>query len=263
MLRPLALAALLLSLASACEKVIDLPLNEADQRIVVEGILKDRANSSQIVISKSAPVYESSAAEKISGAEVTVTDQSGNAYPFTELPEMPGTYRSANFVAQENTAYHLHILVEGAAITALSTTRSSPKIDSMQYTPLPLSLGTSSYLVSYHSVDNESEKNHYRLRIWVNGKESERYYLGDDRFINGQSYEAQFFGTSVGLGDSVFIEMLEMDGAVYDYLLGLSNEAEAVTFLSAAPANPVSNLQGDVLGYFAVFMTDTSSIVVQ
>ena len=256
---------LALLLFSSCEKVIVLPLNEADRLVVVEAVLKDVPNSSFIKLSKTSSVYEQTDFETVSLAEVTVTDNDGTIYIFSESTPGSGYYYHPNFLVEENQTYSLKVLSEGQEITAVSSSRSKLSIDSLTYTFETFGFGGEefeTYLMEYHSQENGNEINQYRLRIWVNEKEVEIYYLGDDQFINGQYYEAQFFGTSPELGDSVRIEMLEMDPVMYKYYIGLSNELDSSPF-SAAPSNPPTNIVGNALGYFGVFMTDAASVVIQ
>lgn len=261
MIRLVKIATLCLVVFTSCEKVIDIPVNDADSKVVVEGVLKNYPGESYVKLSKSGTVYDDAGFERLSNASVIITDDNGSEFEFIEDPEEKGRYILPSFAALEHSAYSLKVTVEGQELTAISTSRSLPTIDSITYT-FESFAGNEFYLPYYHSVDNGQEANQYRLRIWVNGEETEIYYLGDDQFINGQYYAAQFFGTSAQLSDTVFIEMLEMDEHVYDYFYGLSNEADNSSF-APAPGNPVSNIQGDALGYFGVFMTDTASIIIQ
>ena len=88
-----------------------------------------------------------------------------------------------------------------------------------------------------------------------------KVFVGDDEFINGQYYNAQFFGVNTDLGDSIRVELIEMDEHVYDYVLGLASESESNMF-SATPSNPLTNLKGNAIGYFGVYMTDVDSLVI-
>lgn len=250
-----------LKIGVSCEKVIDVSINDAESLIVIEGVLKNFTGKSYIKLSKSGSVYDDSGFEKISNANVVVTDNLGNSYLFTEDPEETGKYIYPSFTAFENSSYSLKVEVGNQTFTAVSSSRTLPTIDSITYT-LESFAGNEFYLPYYHSVDNGQEQNQYRLRIWINGEETEIYYLGDDQFINGQYYAAQFFGTAAEMSDTISIEMLEMDEKVFDYFYGLSNEADNGSF-SPAPGNPISNIEGGALGFFGVFMTDTASVVIQ
>ena len=42
----------------SCEKVIEIPLNDADRKVVVEAVFKDEPGSNYVILSKTGFVYE-------------------------------------------------------------------------------------------------------------------------------------------------------------------------------------------------------------
>ena len=245
----------------ACEKVIELELNEAEQRIVVEAVLKDSPGNNYILLSKTSAVYTDQTFDKISGADVRVKDMNGNEFVFPEDPGIPGRYHNPIFAVLPENDYALTIVAEGETITSTCHSFAKPVIDSLVYYPSPFSVvtGDTVYMVDYYSVDNVNEVNHYRVRIWINGEEIREFlYIGNDDFINGVSYNAPFFGADAEPGDHILVELITLDKANYTYLYTMqSNESN-----STAPANPTSNLEGNAIGYFGAFSTDTMTIVI-
>jgi hypothetical protein len=247
----------------SCQKVIDLPIEVENSQIVFEGVLKNRDSASYFNLSRTSGIYEGEDFNPISNAAITVYSSQGGVYQFVEDPSSLGTYLNHSFVAQPNTTYSMAATVDGEHIVASSFSKSAPVIDSLYTRPNQLDFEAPfSQWVFYHSSDPVDEENYYRLRIWHNGKEPSLYYIGNDYYINGQVYEAQFFGVDAFAGDTVFVEMQEMDPDVYDYIYGLSNTLTTGPF-SPAPSNPPSNLDGNAIGYFGVYMTDTMSLIVQ
>ena len=256
-----ALFILPLLLFTSCEKVIELDLNEADTRIVVEAVLKDGPGNNSVKLSYTSAVYTDQSFDKISGADVRVTDKDGNVYVFPEDPYMTGFYTNPTFQVLPQNDYSLYVNIDGEIITSQCHSFAKPEIDSIIYYPSPFAVNEdTAHMVEYFSVDNVNEENHYRLRIWINSTEiKEFYYIGNDDFINGQSYNAPFFGADAYKGDTVFIELITLDKANYTYLYTLSsNESN-----STAPANPTSNLEGNAIGYFGAFTTDTMSVIIE
>lgn len=245
----------------SCEKVINLELQNAEPRIVVEAVLKDSPGDNKILLSYTSAVYTDQNFDKISNATVKVFDQNDNEFIFTEDPIIKGFYHNPTFAVQPESDYTLVIYVEDETLTSTGHAFAKPGIDSMIYYPSPFSFSTtdSVFMVEYFSVDNVNEANHYRLRIWINGVEQKEFlYIGNDDFINGQSYNAPFFGADARIGDTVNIELISMDKANYTYLYQLSaNESN-----ETAPANPTSNIVGNAIGYFGAFTTDTMSIII-
>lgn len=246
-----------------CQKVIQVPLNEADQTVVVEAVLKDGLGNNYVKISKTGSVYSEGVYENIPDAVVTVRDSEGGVYLFPHVYE--GYYSLPSFQTFPGRVYDLEIVTSDRTITATSKTYSKPTIDSLSYIPLSGVFGVPEsdtvYLVSFHSVDNVLERNFYWVKIFRNNQENGGFYLGNDDFVNGQYYEAQFFGSEAKSGDTVLVEMISCDEANYDYLIGLANNIDNGPF-SAAPANPPSNLVGNAVGFFGAYTTDTLSIVI-
>ncbi|MBK7130387.1 MAG: DUF4249 domain-containing protein [Crocinitomicaceae bacterium] len=245
----------------SCEKVIDLELNEASPEIVVEAVLKDSPGNNYIMLSYTSAVYTDQTFDKISNADVRVTDKDGNEFVFAEDAYIPGYYHHNDFVVLPDNDYSLWIDVNGTIITSQCHSFSKPEIDSIVYSLSPFSAVTdSAYMIEYYSTDNATEVNHYRVRIFINGTEQrEFYYIGNDDFINGQNYNAPFFGADAFKGDTIFIELITLDKANYTYFYTLSsNESN-----STAPANPTSNLEGNAIGYFGTYTTDTMSVVIE
>lgn len=252
-----------LVLLASCEKVIQLPLNEAGKQVVIEASLKDREGQSVIKITETGTVYDNEDFTKVGDALVEVKDSEGEVFVFEY--QGAGEYKHADFTVVPGRGYELAVTRGENFFTSYSQVRTKPKIDSITYVNLSGTFGIPEdevrYLVSFHSVDNAEEQNNYLLSMFRNGKKNNGYYLGNDDFINGQYYTASFFGINARPGDTVLVEMLSMDEAIYDFWIGLSGNIDDGPF-SAAPANPPSNIEGGALGVFGVYTTDTLSVVI-
>jgi hypothetical protein len=256
---------ILLSILS-CEKVIDIPLENADQKMVIEAPLSNLTDRSYILISKTGNVYEESNFEKVSGANVTVTDKNNVVHVFLEEGVGTGKYVDTTFVVGENNIYKLKIEVEGQTFTSDCITQTlTPlnyvvpvKFETPQSTPQN---PDSTNLVFFSFNDNGNEANYYRFKVYKNGKYTNILYLGDDKLINGQTFQQPFFSDNFNSGDTVEVEMQNIDKANYIYFYSLSNAQSSGPF-SATPANPVSNIDGGALGFFGCYLIDTTSLII-
>lgn len=246
----------------ACEKVIDLPLNEADQRVVIEAVLKDVPDSSYVLISRSGTVYQEEDFSTIDDATVKIYDEDGALFSFDHVED--GYYANDGFLVVPGQLYRLDVLADGQKYEAVCAAKSKPSIDSLSFLRISGQFGVPEEdtvnLISFHSVDNPDEANYYWMRIFRNGKMNSGYYLGNDLFINGSYFEAQFFGSEAKNGDTVLVEMISMDKANYNYMYGLANALSSGP-ISVSPANPPSNISNDALGFFGAYTTDTLSII--
>lgn len=251
-------------LFAACEKVIDIPLEDADRKIVIEGVLRDNPGDNYILLSKTGSVYESSSFEKISGATVSVTDQNGNSYAFTEVVGAPGKYTNATFATSPDNSYNLQVITGTETFTSTSQSFYKPELDSLSYLEQvgTFGIGTdTTYLVFFSFTDKAEQENFYRLIVYVNGVQDGTYYITNDELFDGQPYSQPAFATTVEKGDTILMELLSMDKNVYTYFFSLSNATAEGPF-APTPANPVSNLEGGAIGYFSAYTTDTVSIII-
>ncbi len=249
----------------SCEKVIEVPLDESEQQVVVEGVGRNFEGESYVLLSKTGSVYQNSGFERLSGANVTVTDQDANVIVFTEDPIEAGRYMSpAAFIIQPNSTYDLNVTYEDRVMTSSSTTKSTPAIDTLTYIPQFGGFGPgatdTTFLVFYSFTDNGDEENFYRARVWVNGERDDNFYITTDELFNGANNTMPFFATTVESGDTCYVELLSMDEANYTYLFSLQSNANSGPF-AAVPSNPVSNVE-NAIGYFGGFMIDTMTIVI-
>jgi hypothetical protein len=249
----------------SCEKVVQIPLNEAEPQIVVEAVGKGLVGQSYVLLSKTLSSYDaSSGLEKLSGALVEVSDNSGGNFIFEEDPAEDGRYIHPTFEVLPNTNYNLNVTYEGLALYAESRSRTKPQIDSFFVFqniggPGQDPNDTTNVLI-YTVSDNPDEKNYYRFVLWVNGVKEKIIFIETDDLGNGEQYTSPFFGISFDSNDSVYAELWSMNKQNYDYFSALNTNLNQSPF-SAAPSDPPSNIENGI-GYFGAFMMDTTSIVI-
>lgn len=255
----------LLIVFSSCEKVVNIPLNEADSQIVVEAVAKSLSGESYVLLSKTIASYEeSSSLAKLSGASVTISDPYGGSFLFEEDLIISGRYMHPSFEVLPNTNYSLSVVYEGQVIEAASQSLTKPQIDSLVVFqniggPGQGPSDTTNVLV-YTVSDNPDEKNYYRFVLWVNGVKENIIFIETDDLGNGEVYTSPFFGISFDSHDSVYAELWSMTSQNYDYFFALNTNLNQSPF-SAAPADPPSNIENGI-GYFGAFMMDTISIII-
>lgn len=248
----------------SCEKVIDIPLNEADRRVVVEATLYDIPNESCIKISKTGSVYDDEGFEKISNAQVRVTDDLGTVTVFTESPTEPGTYVEPSFVTMPNRVYSLDIIDGSNNYTATAETNSTPMLDSIDYQIQTDGFfqepGDTNFFTFYSFTDVASETNFYQCIPIKNGEPSNTDYITDDELFNGNSFRQPFFADAFESNDTLDVVLLSINEGAYTFYLSLAANSDGGGF-APTPANPVSNIEGDAIGYFGAFTSDIITIV--
>ena len=86
--------------------------------------------------------------------------------------------------------------------------------------------------------------------------------MTDDDLFDGETLIQPLFATTVEKGDTVFVELQSMDKANYTYMYGLASGAGGGGDpFAPTPANPVTNIEGNGIGFFGTYTTDTLSII--
>src|ERR1700761_3071178 len=104
---------------SSCTKVVQLDLGNESGRLVIEGNITNGAGPQIIRLSTNVPFTNTNTYPAVSGATVTVTDQSGKSYSFTESPA--GTYSNSQLLGIPGNKYTMSVLTGGITYTATST----------------------------------------------------------------------------------------------------------------------------------------------
>ncbi len=243
----------------SCEKEIDIDLNEAEQKIVIEGIVSNQEGKSFVKLTKSIPFDESSVYPTVSGATVVVEETfNGLVTTYNLVEESAGRYSNNNLIGHSGASYQLSVIAEGNTYEASST--------------MPTEVGIIDYFVEEFFADQyfpnvvfldpAEESNNYRFKLWINGEVVESIFLQDDTFSDG-TINTSILGdgeNDVAIGDTIDIELRAIDRATYDYFFALSQNVSEQT---AAPANPITNISNGALGYFSAEASSSVNFIVQ
>ena len=255
----------------ACEKVIDIDLNYTNPRIVVEGYITDQPGPYTVKLTKTANYFDVNEFDNVSGATVTISDGAGNSEALAE--QSPGVYEATAIQGVSGRTYTLTIDSEDDNYTATSFMCQPGVIDSLSYRFHQTSqLVQEGYYVSLHFTDVAGQVNCYLIKFYKNGKTPKveeggpevNYLIFEDDFIDGESFDFEFFQYIIEPDDTVVVELVSMDKGGYDYYntLNLTLESSSGGGFSSTPQNPATNLSGDALGYFGAFAIARDTVVI-
>jgi hypothetical protein len=114
-------------------------------------------------------------------------------------------------------------------------------------------------------LDPENEENYFKLVEYKNGKQITEFYVTSDDLHPGEmiTYRIMPMGMDsdgkLESGDLVAIRLETIDKNVYEYFRTAGQDGSQ----SASPSNPVSNISGNVLGYFNACSATKKSITVK
>jgi hypothetical protein len=252
----LAAAALLLA-GTGCEKVLDLNLNTSDSQLVIEGNLADDGQPCQVRVNRSVNYAETNNFPAVAGAVVTLTDDTGARETLRETS--PGQYVGATLRGVPGRAYTLRVEISGMAYVATSTLPVVVPFDVLRTQPGTFDTKTIQAVVEYN--DPPGEGNSYLFRQYRNGRLNKTFFIQNDKFTDGKRVSQSLRnmgggGTTDDLdklasGDSLKVEMRNIDPNVYEYFRTLNQILQSNPAFSTTPANPKSNFSGGALGYFS------------
>lgn len=250
-----------LMIFGACERVIDVDLNSAAPRYVIEGVVTNGRGPHQVRITQTKNFDEDNNFEGIASAEVSIADDAGNAeilyytrngiYETDELRPVPGR------------TYTLTVNVGGETFTAVCPMPVAVNLDSL-YIQLISGFGNQFKVPYVRYRDLPEIRNYYRHVLYVNGEKVPSIFISRDEGNNNSIIERglPYFrnGNTLEEGDSVRVEMQTIDRSIYDYFFSLD---QTISQDAASPANPVSNISGGALGYFSAHSVQTKTLVVE
>jgi len=260
------LSLMAISISPACQKVIDVDLNEAAPRIVIEGLITDRRGPYSVNISKSGSYFDQPLLETVSGALAVITDDFGNIDTLRE--SLPGRYLTVRIRGVIGRTYTLNVVSEEQEYKGSTTMLSRVNIDSLkvvksEYQAINFN-GSSQNEIRYeiHCFFRDPlEKNYYRIKVFKNDSiNTESYRLYDDQYQNGQ--HTQLRVGRVSPGDNIRVELLSLDKSTYIYYRTLADLLYQNPFFGSTPANPNTNLSNGALGYFGACAISGRTIVI-
>jgi len=247
----------------SCQKVIDLKLHNADIKYVVEGIITNEPGVCKVTLTQSKPFYENNLFPGISGATVTVKD---NDVEYSLPERQTGVYETNLINGTPGHIYQLSVIINNDVFTASSKMPSPVPLDTLYISNGPF--GEFRFAsVGYH--DPAGVSNSYRFVQYLNGVKDPAIFWQNDEFTDGQSVSIQLDTgidkkddpRNIKSGDTVMVEMLGIDEAVYKYWYSLHfNGGDGGNI--ATPANPVTNISGGALGYFSAQTVDRKVVIV-
>jgi hypothetical protein len=258
-LRPFLLFFVLFS----CTKVINVNLNNANPNIVIEGVVSDAPGLYQVQLAQTVNFSDPNVFPPVTGATVKITDSTlGITDSLKEV--VPGTYVTQKLLqGLSGHTYQLYVLSNGQTYTASSTMPQKVNLDSVTFYTTNI-FGTRSTSAVANFQDPAGIANYYTFTEYVNGQVIDQTFNFSDRLSDGKYIRRQLFNDSsyINPGDEVSIEMHCVDNQVWHYFNTLGqakgNNSQAIT-----PANPLSNISNNALGYFSAQTVQSGLSILQ
>lgn len=251
---------LLLFAFASCEKVIDLELNQTEEMLVVDALVSNQPKQSVVRLSKSISLFSDQQYQNVSNANVVVKNPEGVSFLFQEVEE--GVYKNEAFLGYEGGDYRLEVDWEEVSVRANSKMPQLVSIDSIEVVVSDrvfLNDGETAYSLKVHFADPAEQTNYYRFDVFKNDSLYDGFTVSNDLFYNGISTYQFIMGYEMQPLDTISVQLSSIDEVNYSYFLVLSQSESP---FNIAPGNPVSNLQGDAIGYFGSYAQERKYIVI-
>ena len=239
-----------LLLFSGCEEIIDINLNDAEPRVVIEANLSNLHSSQRIRVSRTVAFNEPFNSLPITDAMIVVYDGQGEAAYFNH--EGNGVYTNDpryDFELKPGRTYSLAVQVDEELYESSCYMPEYVDIDSSGITRENI-FGDTYYFATFKFNDPVDVSNYYRYDISLNDVDFRFASAFNDKFNDGLyvSHQVSDLDADLEPGDFISVRRYCIDEKVYNYW----NEYQSTNPGSAAPANPTSNISNNALGYFSV-----------
>lgn len=254
---PYSLILMLFILATSCEKVIDIQVDDDIGKLVIEGTINNTDEQQEIKLSKNIAFSDRNNYPAVSGATVIVRNDEKNEFVFSETSA--GTYIAKSFTGIPGKTYSFEVHVNENKYTAISQMPQVVTLDSIAAEkPKFGEKDTRNIKVFYQ--DPKDQINQYRFVLFVNEKQINDIYAVNDDFNNGNQVSITLRpkeDVDIVSGDKIRVEMIGMDRNVFQYWYSLMQQSAGA---GITPSNPPTNISPYVFGYFSAQTHSSKSI---
>ena len=260
-----------------CEDVIDLKLDPGPPQLAVDAWLTNEPGPQQIRLTLTAPYFLNDFAQPATGATVTVTDDLGTVFNFTDR-SADGNYvwqpDSNEIMGQIGRSYSLSIDYDGSNYVANTEIKRVPDIDSIFYEFREEELGQpAGYYAEVYARDLLGPGDTYWIRTYKNGeflnKPQEIILAFDAAFSAGGNFDGKVFITPIreginrfpdsgdgavdddqvppwALGDSIFVEIYSIPEEAFYFLSEARIQMDRQGGVAELFAQPIANVATNI-----------------
>lgn len=212
---------LLVFLFFGCEKVVNVPLDTAPARLVIDAsiaCLKGIPISTQRIKLSTTASYYATQTPVISGANVSITTAAGLVFEFTEI-DNSGTYECTNFETVLDETYQLTVNYNGQTYTAIEMLQSVPVIDKIEQEIQPqIGGGGTTIDIKTFFTDPGDRNDFYLVRIKSNRSAVPEYSATDDAFFQGNQVFDFYRNEDLIAGDVVNVRLARISQRYMNYM---------------------------------------------
>ena len=252
---------------SGCEKVIDVDLNTAAPRLVVDAAIvwpKGTAGNEQKIKLTMTTSFYNELPPTVSGATVFINNSEGYSYDFLETPNT-GEYVCSTFVPILDETYVLTVNYNGQTLTATEILKPVTSIDYVVQEVTP-GIGEEEDQIEVKTffTDPGNSNDFYMFRFQASIMAVPEFGVSDDEFFQGNQIFGIYQNENLKPGDILGIRLYGISEQYYNYMSKLLNAIGGNGPFSTTPGtlrgNIVNTTNPDdfALGYFSLSETDSA-----
>ncbi|MEY3501926.1 MAG: hypothetical protein RL308_3599 [Bacteroidota bacterium] len=258
-------------LVASCEKVIDVDLNTAPPKLVVDAAIKwqkGTLGNEQSIKLTTTTSYYSNQVPAATGATVYITDAANTVFNFVETAST-GNYVCTNFRPVLNGNYVLTITYDGATYNATETLKPVPTIEYITQRNDGGFTGQDIEIKTFFT-DNGTTEDYYLFRYKPSYTAIPIYALEEDRFFQGNQIFGLYRSDKLESGQNIDISLSGISKQYFNYmkiLVSIAGNSNGSPFQS-----PSATVRGNVinttteanypLGYFSLSEQDTKTYTI-
>ncbi|WP_232526592.1 DUF4249 domain-containing protein [Marinilabilia rubra] len=267
-----------IGLASGCTETIELELETAAKRLVVDGNVTNEQKMHFLRLSESVSFFSDSASPTVSGAQVLISDGI-NVERLSEAQDIPGIYyTSENFGGVPGRTYSLSVsnvdIDEDGEMEEYTSHAPLPDVSAPDSITMEFDEGWNVWKILLYARENPETEDYYMFRLFKNGtlisNTISEYSVVSDKFFdegnaNGiwvQSIDAGQESGEFEEGDVITLQMCGITEEYFDFVQAVQQENRGqYPLFSGPPANVPGNISNGALGFFSAFSVSYVSLL--
>ncbi len=267
------LIAFLLSIfLSSCEEVVDVDLDTAPPKLVIEAAIiwaKETTGAQQTIKLSTTTGYFENQIPVVSGATVFIKNSMGEQFNFEEASGS-GRYICTNFKPAIDEQYTLTVISNGNTYTATETMKSIAPITRLEQNNEGGFTGKDIEVRAYYNDPIDAD-NYYLYKYEYSNKITSNYYVDEDKFFQGNEFFSLSDDDELKTGDRIEITHYGISKQYYNYmsiLVSIAGSNVGGPFQSP-PATVKGNIMNTTekanypLGYFSISETDSKTFIIE
>ncbi|KQO32655.1 hypothetical protein ASF10_21085 [Flavobacterium sp. Leaf82] len=267
------LIVLLLSIFfTSCEEVVDVDLDTAAPKLVIEAAInwqKGTSGKQQTIKLTTTTGYFENVIPTVSGATVFITNSQNVQFNFTEA-QKTGRYVCTNFIPVIDENYTLTVISNGITYTATETMKSVAPITRIEQNNEGGFTGKDIETKAFFN-DPADVDNFYLFKYVYSNKVTSTYYVSEDKFFQGNEYFSSSDDDELKIGDEVEMTHYGISKQYYNYMSILVSIAGSN--VGGPFQSPPATVKGNIinmtdksnypLGYFSLSEIDIKKYKIQ